>query len=95
MKPRTVLQVLAAAVYLLLFASIGVVSARHGMGVPNGSLFAPIPRDGPYFLDNHGQLTEVDRATYTLLEWECRALALLTFGGIGFGLLMRWFRHKK
>ena len=95
MKLRTVLQVLAAAVYLFLFASIGVVSARHGMGAPNGSLFVPIPPDGPYFLDNHGQLTEVDRATYTVLEWECRALAALTFGGICFGILMRWLRRKK
>jgi len=95
MKPRTVLQVLAAAVYLLLFASIGVVSARHGMGMPYGSRFFSIPSEGPYYLDNHGQLTEVDRGTYAFLEWGWLALMTLSLGGIGFGLLMRWFRHKK
>jgi hypothetical protein len=71
-----------------------VVSARHGMGMPKGPLFAPIPIQGPYFLDNHGRLTEVDRGTYAILTWEFRTLIALSGGLLCFGIVIRLLRGK-
>jgi hypothetical protein len=81
MKVRTVLAALVWTPFLLSFVAIGIVSAQHGMGVPKGALFSPIPADGPYLLDDHGQFTEVDRETYTFLEWGFRIM--MVTGPIG------------
>jgi hypothetical protein len=66
------------------------------MGVPQGPLFSSIPADGPYFLDNHGQFTQVDRETYAFLVWGFRTMPVAgLIGAISHWALTRSSRRSK
>jgi hypothetical protein len=66
------------------------------MGVPQGLLFSPIPAEGPYFLDNHGRLFEVDRKTFRFLQFGLRStLVTGPFGAICHLALTRRRRYLK
>lgn len=62
---------------LLDFGTFAVVTAKYGGAVPSTPMFSAVPAHGPYLLDSHGRYTEVDRQTYTYLEWQSRSLFIL------------------
>jgi hypothetical protein len=62
---------------LLDFVVFSVVSAHFGGGVSSIPIFHRIAEEGPYFLDNHGSLTEVSRQVFVTLIWQSRFLILI------------------
>jgi hypothetical protein len=65
----------AAAIALLNFIAFTFASLHFGGVVPN-TPFRTIMDEGPYFLDEHGQLTEVSRQVFVALTWQARFFIL-------------------
>jgi hypothetical protein len=79
----------AIVVGVLDFTVSFIMVVYYG-GVPSIPVFKPIPATGPYFLDNHGHLTEVSRQIFSILMWQDRSVILLwPLAGICFWLLKR------
>jgi hypothetical protein len=64
------------AVAILDFTVFFFMVAYYG-GVPSTPAFKPIPATEPYFLDDHGRLTEVSRQIFSILMWQYRSLIFL------------------
>jgi hypothetical protein len=85
---RAALKSMIATMFINFVVFSGI--AFYYGGVPKTPLFDPMPAQGPYFLDEHGHLTEVDSRIYSWLVWQSRSIFLtLPLGGLSLWLLRR------
>ncbi len=62
----------SALLNLIVFT---IISLHFGGGIPALPYFMQYTHDGPYFLDNHGNLTEVSRQVLVTLVWHARVIS--------------------